>query len=99
VEPADVASIGYGPKTCAGDRVRSGTFVSPAGLVLSELLGRDRLVHLDVGGERIRIRISADLPTAGEMTVHVESERPPFLRPRRHPARSLVPARHDKDPT
>ncbi|MGW4123041.1 ABC transporter ATP-binding protein [Nocardia sp. NPDC004711] len=39
--------------------------------VLTELVGRDRLVHIDVDGAVVRARLHADQPVGSELTVHV----------------------------
>ena len=40
-------------------------------IVLTELIGRDRLVHLDVDGVTVRARLHADYPISSQLTVHV----------------------------
>ncbi|NEW70764.1 ABC transporter ATP-binding protein [Streptomyces rhizosphaericus] len=40
-------------------------------VLLTELRGRDRLIHLDIGGRRARMRVPADTRPSGEITLHV----------------------------
>ncbi|ASQ91834.1 ABC transporter ATP-binding protein [Streptomyces sp. 11-1-2] len=61
---------------CRPDHLRVGTGdaadITLRGQVLmTELRGRDRLIHLDIGGQRARMRVPADTRPSGEITLHV----------------------------
>ncbi|MBL1118157.1 ABC transporter ATP-binding protein [Streptomyces sp. 110] len=61
---------------CRPDHLRVGTGdaadIDLRGQVLmTELRGRDRLVHLDIGGQRARMRVPADNRPSGEIALHV----------------------------
>lgn len=40
-------------------------------VLMTELHGRDRLVHLDIGGQRARMRVPAETRPSGEIALHV----------------------------
>ncbi|MFE3141041.1 ABC transporter ATP-binding protein [Streptomyces scopuliridis] len=40
-------------------------------VLMTELRGRDRLIHLDIGGRRARMRVPADTRPSGEIALHV----------------------------
>lgn len=69
--PPDAADVG-----CRPDHLRIGpgaaTDIELRGeVLLTELHGRDRLVHLDIAGQRARMRVAADIQPSGQIPVHV----------------------------
>lgn len=68
----EVTSVG-----CRPDHLRIGTGGTAdidlhGEVLMTELHGRDRLVHLDIGGQRARMRVPADIRPSGAIALHVQ---------------------------
>jgi ABC-type sugar transport system ATPase subunit len=66
----DAASVGVRSEDFRLGEGRPGDLTLTGDTRLTELVGRDRLVHLDVGDGTVRARLHADHPIGERLTVH-----------------------------